>query len=303
MTADSRGPVMLGTFWNFQNRYMEKDFWGKTVAPKVQMIPELMKKLDPIMLRKTKEEALPDLPPLTVINHPCGMTPAQSKLYNEVKEGIVQMEKEGDFTYMDALAQITRLQQVCDSPYLLSELLEKELPKDSGKMAELESIISEVNPKRNKFILFSKYSTMTDILHDWLIDKGILRKEQIGYVKGGIKSSVIEDIRHGFQEGDIQCVLMTTAGNYGLDLYEASYVICYDTLFNPQKMNQIYSRAHRNGATKPITAINLVTEDSYEIKMQEILEVKSDLFKAVIDEDTDVMKKVFGSPQDILGII
>lgn len=294
---------MLGTFYKFQERYMEKDFFGKTVAPKAQMIPELMKKLEPIMLRKTKEEALPDLPPLTVINHPCGMTKEQAKLYKEVKEGIVATAAEEQFTYLEALAQITRLQQVCDSPYLLSALLEKDLPKESGKLEELENILGDVNPKRNKFIIFSKYSTMTDIVYDWLQDKGVLRKDQIGYVKGGINARRIEEIRQGFQEGDIQCVLMTTAGNYGLDLYEATYVICIDTLFNPQKMNQIYSRAHRNGATRPVTAINLVTTDSYEIKMQEILETKSNLFKAVIDEDADVMEKVFGSAQDLLDII
>jgi SNF2 family DNA or RNA helicase len=295
---------ILGTFWSFQKRYMVEDYFGKPVAPKTELIPELMNKLEPIMLRKTKAEALPDLPPLTVINHPCGMTKEQSTLYKQVKDGIVAMAKEEQFTYLESLAQITRLQQCCDSPALLRELTENpKLSEASGKLEELENIIGEINPDRNKFILFSKYSQMTDIMYKWLQDKGILRKEQIGYVKGGIKAQKIEEIRKGFQEGDLQCVLMTTAGNYGLDLYEASYVICYDTLFNPQKMEQIYSRAHRNGAKKPVTAINLVTTDSYEIKMQEILDTKRELFKAVVDEDADVMKKLFGSPQDILAII
>lgn len=302
--ADLCRKGILGTFWAFQNRYMEKDYWGSTIAPKVHMLPELMEKLDPIMIRMTKEEALPDLPPLTVINHPVGMTPFQEKLYKQVKEGIIEMAKEDEFTYLEALAQITRLQQVCDSPALLRTLLDDpNLPIESGKLLELEFILSEVNPSKNKFILFSKYSEMTDIVHDWLIEKSILRKEQIGYVKGGIAARRIEDVRKGFQEGDIQCVLMTTAGNYGLDLYEASYVICIDTLFNPQKMNQIYSRAHRNGATKPITAINLVTVDSYEVKMQEILEAKSDLFKAVIDGEDLALKKLFSKPEDLLDII
>lgn len=299
-------PNLLGSYYKFVERYVETDYFGTPIAPKPQMLPELMKKLEPIMIRKSKNEALPDLPPLTIQNYPVEMTKEQRKLYKQVKDGIIEIVREAgtEFTYLEALAQITRLQQVCDSPALLRKVLEDDsLPIESGKLLDLENILSEINPKENKFILFSQYAEMTDILYDWLIKKNILPKEQIGYVKGGIKASKIEEIRKGFQEGDIQCVLMTTAGNYGLDLYEATYVICFDQLFNPQKMEQIYSRAHRNGAKKPITVINLITVDSYEEKKLEILEAKRDLFKAVIEEDEQVMKKLFSSPQDILNLI
>lgn len=296
---------ILGSYYKFLERYVEVDYFGSPIAPKPQMLPELMRKLEPIMLRKTKEEALPDLPPLTVMNHMVGMTKLQKKLYKQVKDGILEIEREQgvDFTYLEALAQLTRIQQLCDSPALLRELLEDEsLPEESGKLNDLGNILSEINPQENKFILFSQYAEMTDILYKWL-QENVLPKHQIGYVKGGISARKIEDIRKGFQEGDIQCVLMTTAGNYGLDLYEATYVICYDQLFNPQKMKQIYSRAHRNGAKKPITAINMITADSYEEKKLEILEAKSDLFKAVIEEDEGVMKKLFASPKELLDLM
>lgn len=299
-------PGLLGTYFRFIERYVETDFFGNPVAPKPQMLPELMKKLEPIIIRKTKAEALPDLPPLTVMNHMVAMTKKQQELYKQVKAGILEIAREAgtDFTYLEALAQITRLQQLCDSPALLRSVLEDDtLPEESGKLNDLENILSEINPKENKFILFSQYSQMTDILYKWLINTGILQEHQIGYVKGGIKAQKIEEVRQGFQEGDIQCVLMTTAGNYGLDLYEASYVICYDQLFNPQKMEQIYSRAHRNGAKKPITAINLITADSYEEKKLEILEAKRDLFKAVIEEDEGVLKKLFASPSDLMDLL
>lgn len=299
-------PHLLGTYFKFIERYVETDYFGSPVAPKPQMLPELMKKLEPIMIRKTKAEALPDLPPLTVMNHVVDMTKKQKQLYKQVKEGILEIVREAgpEFTYLEALAQLTRLQQLCDSPALLRKVLEDDtLPEESGKLNDLENILSEINPKENKFILFSQYAEMTDILYKWLVEKGILAEHQIGYVKGGIKAQKIEEVRKGFQEGDIQCVLMTTAGNYGLDLYEASYVICYDQLFNPQKMEQIYARAHRNGAKKPITAINMITADSYEEKKLEILEAKRDLFKAVIEEDTGVLKKLFASPSDLINML
>lgn len=310
-------PGLLGSYYKFVERYLEVDYFGSPIAPKPQMMSELTKKLDPIMIRKTKAEALPDLPPLTVQEYRVDMTKEQKKIYKQVKEGILEIVKEqgSDFTYLEALAQLTRMQQVCDSPALLRKVLEDPtIPESSGKLNELVNIIQDIDPTKHKFILFSQYKEMTDILYKFLTEdqvddkgkitrKAILRKEQIGYVKGGLKPSKVEEVRQGFQEGEIQCVLMTTAGNYGLDLYEASYVICYDQLFNPQKMEQIYSRAHRNGAKNAITAINLVTNDSYEEKKLDILANKRQLFNAVVDKDEEVFKKLFDSPQDLMDLL
>jgi SNF2 family DNA or RNA helicase len=301
-------PGILGTYYKFLDRYVEMDFFGKPVAPKPQMISELTKRLEPIMLRKSKADALPDLPPLSVVNYSVKMTKEQQRLYKQVKDGILEIAKEqgSEFSYLEALAQITRLQQVCDSPALLRKVMENSnLPEESGKMNALGDIIVDLDPHRHKFILFSQYKEMTDILYTWLTsnEKLGLRKEQIGYIKGGLKATETGRIQNEFQNGDIQCVLMTTAGNYGLDLSMGSYVICYDQLFNPQKMEQIYARAHRNGVKSAVTAINMITEGSYEEKKLEILENKRELFKAIVDEDEVVMKKLFSSPQDLLDLI
>lgn len=305
-SVDFCRPNLLGNYYKFTERYMLKDYWGKVVGPNTAMIDDLMERLETVMLRKTKEEALPHLPPLTVQEYWVDMTKPQRKLYKEVVEGIVAtITEQGEgFTYMDALAQITRLQQVCDSPALLRELTGNDsLPEESGKLKELANIIEDISP--NKFVLFSQYRQMTDILYKWLQEKGLLTKDQIGYVKGGMTASEIEDIQNGFQHGDIQCVLMTTAGNYGLDLSAGSYVIAYDQLFNPQKMEQIYARCHRNGAKSAITAINLVTRDSYEERKLEILQEKRELFKAVIDNDEEMFTKLFrgGNAKDLLNLI
>lgn len=305
--ADFCRPGILGTYYKFVDRYMIKDYFDQPTSPKPEMLPELMKKLDPIMIRKTKEEALPDLPELSIIDHMVDMTKAQKDLYKQVKDGIIELAKEmgEEFTYLEALAQITRLQQVCDSPALLSELVGKPLPKESGKLLELEHIISEINPDRNKFIIFSQYKQMTDIIVEHLIENPriALTREQIGYIKGGTKASEAGRIQREFQHGDLRCIVMTTAGNYGLDLSAGSYVLCYDQLFNPQKMNQIHSRVHRNGVKNAVTVINLTTRDSYEEKKLEILEQKKELFKAVVDSDEEVMKKLFGSPSDLLALV
>ena len=295
---------LLGNYYKFLDRYVDVDYFGNPTAPKPHMMAELKKRIDPIMLRKSKAEALPDLPPLTVQEYWVDMTKTQKDLYKQAKDGIIQNLETKEFSYLEVLAQITRLQQICDSPALMREVFgNKELPEESGKLNELGNIIRDINPQTNKFILFSQYAEMTDILYNWMITENVLPKHQIGYVKGGNKPSETARVQDRFQNGDIQCIIMTTAGNYGLDLSAGSYVICYDQLFNPQKMEQIYARAHRNGVKSAVTAINLITRDSYEERKLSILESKRELFDAFVDEDTKVFEKLFGSVERIRDLL
>jgi SNF2 family DNA or RNA helicase len=301
--ADMCKPGILGSYFKFTERYCQKDYWGSIVGVKVELMPELKEKLEPIMIRVTKGEALPDLPELTVQEYWVSMTKAQEKLYAQVKAGILENLSTGEFSYLEALAQITRLQQVVDSPYLLREVLgTDDLPVASGKLAELENILKDIDPQKNKFVIFSQYRKMTDIIYEWLMAKQILGKEQIGYIRGGLKASETARIQNGFQEGDLRCIIMTTAGNYGLSMSEGSYVICYDQLFNPQKMAQIYSRVHRGGVKNAVVAINLVTRGSYEERKIQILEGKKELFNAMIDNDDQAFAKLF-SKEDIIKMI
>ena len=296
-------PNLLGSYRKFIERYAETDFFDNPIGPKPQMLEELRKRIAPIMIRVTKSDVLPDLPELTVQEYWVHMTKKQEELYKQIRDGILQDAKTGEFTYLEVLAQITRVQQVLDSPALLRDVFNDDtLPVESGKLNELKNIISDIDPNRNKFILFSQYREMTDILYDWLIENEVLPKHKIGYVKGGVKSSEIERIRKEFQEGDMQCIVMTTAGNYGLDLYNARYVIRYDQLFNPQKMEQIISRAHRMGNVTGVTAIHIVTRNSYEERKMKILEEKREVFKAVVNEDDEALAKLF-TKEELLELL
>lgn len=296
-------PGLLGSYYKFVERYCEKDYFGNVCAPKPELMQELKNKIAPVMYRMLKSEALPDLPEFVELNYWVNMTPVQKGLYADIKAGIIENLATGEFTYLEVLAQITRLQQLLDSPRLLKDVMgNNELPLASGKLAELENVIKDLDPGKTKFILFSQYRQMTELLYVWLQEKKLLRKDQIGYIKGGMKPTETARIQNDFQNGAIQCVLMTTAGNYGLDLSAGSYVICYDCLFNPSKMQQIYSRAHRNGVKQAVTAINIVTKDSYEERKVAILESKKELFKAMIDSDDKAFAKLF-TVQELTNMI
>lgn len=282
---------LLGTFYKYKERYILMDPYGNMIAPKPQLLPELKQKIAPIILRRRKEEVLPDLPPLVELPYWVDMLPEQKALYTEVREGILANQN-GEVDYMTVLAQLTRFQQILDSPALLADLLpDRELTEDSGKLQELWNILEDINVMENKVIVFSQYRSMTDILY-----RHISQKYGVGavrYISGQTNNQLRGVYQHDFQNDErVRIIIITTAGNYGLDLYKASYVICYDQLFNPQKMNQVISRAHRNGAEQKVTAIHLLTRDSYEERKIRLLEEKKEVFGAVIDDDLDYMKSI-----------
>lgn len=288
-------PGLLGNFYQFKQRYMETDYWGKTLGPVKERLPELMERLEPIMIRKTKAEALPDLPPLTVIDRWVEMTKEQAKVYKEVKDGILE-NADGEFNYLEVLAQITRFQQVCDSPALLNEYLGKELSQESGKLNELPIVLGEINPERNKVILFSQYKQMTNILVQKL--REWYPQFYTAYIAGGVSDLKRRDEVDRFQDDDnCRFLVITTAGNYGINAQAASYVIAFDETFNPQKMEQVYSRAHRNGQVNPVTAINFKTLQSYEERKAKMLESKRGIFSAVIDGDDAAFARMFNTKE------
>ena len=303
-------PGLLGSNWAFKNRYVEKDFFPVerfNGHPIKERLPELVTKIEPVQFRKTKADALPDLPELTVVDHWVDMTKEQEAIYKEIKEGMIE-DAEGETQYLEVLQQITRFQQVCDSPSLLNEYLGRDLPEESGKLQELPLILSEIRPKDNKVIVFTQYETMARVL---------VRKLQEWYpqyktvtVTGKItddqkRAQAVRDFQN---DEETRFIVITTAGNYGLNLQAATYVIAYDETFNPQKMEQVYSRAHRNGQKNAVTAINLKTRGTYEERKTKLLAGKRDIFARVIDGKTDEYNEEqvaehIGSPKDLLALV
>ena len=74
------------------------------------------------------------------------------------------------------------------------------------------------------------------------------------------------------------------AGSVGLNLQFASYVFLFDRWWNPAVEDQAINRAHRIGATAPVTVTRFLTLDTIEQRINEVLEAKRELFDAVFND-------------------
>lgn len=78
---------------------------------------------------------------------------------------------------------------------------------------------------------------------------------------------------------------------YGLNLYEASYVIFLDHPWNEATYNQCIDRAHRIGQTKNVTIINLLCKYTIDEKIFELMKKKGELSDILVDGKLDNIDK------------
>jgi len=101
------------------------------------------------------------------------------------------------------------------------------------------------------------------------------------YLHGGIEQKRREEMVREFQTGKYAVFLSTDAGGLGLNLQAANLVINFDLPFNPAKLDQRISRAHRLGQTEPVNVINLLMSQTVEENLVRILERRKKLFHEV----------------------
>jgi hypothetical protein len=82
--------------------------------------------------------------------------------------------------------------------------------------------------------------------------------------------------------------LSTDSGSTGLNLQAASVVVNCDLPWNPAKLEQRIARAWRKHQTRPVTVINLVSENTIEHRMLETIANKRALSDGVLDLEGDL---------------
>lgn len=283
-------PHFFNMNWPEFERHYTNAITGEPIKSK---LPELHKKLAPIMLRRLKKDVMPELPPLVEMNRYTNLEDHQGRVYAEAeKELVVYLGtkiKDGTAAHLvikGALARLTRLKQICAHPGLLEATEESNA---AGKLNLLKDVLENEINKEDKVIIFTQFEKMVRIMEEEFRHLNPLK------IVGGMSEKQTDEAKRKFKElPEHRVMFLTTAGGMGLNLQSANYVILYDQLYNPQMMKQITDRAHRKGQMKKVTAIWLWTEGTIEEKVWEILKKKKGLFDAVIEgvEDEELAKRL-----------
>lgn len=169
---------------------------------------------------------------------------------------------------------VIQLRNICNSPYIYYEPFPRKeesfkenlefmdlLYQNSAKLQVLDQICSKLL-SNHKLLVFSQFTKMLDLLHDWFLYKGIDVCRLDGSTNHNDRDVEINDFK---EDHDKRIFLLSTrAGGLGINLTAADTVVLFDNDWNPQIDLQAIDRVHRIGQTEPVKVFRFLVKNSIE---------------------------------------
>jgi SNF2 family DNA or RNA helicase len=247
----------------------------------------LQKLIDPFVLRRKKEEVLQDLPPKTEEVYHCELLPEQQQLYTEVlqrsREQLLSGLKDNasPIPYMHIFAILSALKQICDHPAVYLKHPENYRQHRSGKWDLFLELLQEARDSKQKVVVYSQYLGMLDIIESYL------KESNIGYAAiRGATANRGEQIKRFNTDPNCEIFVGSLqASGLGIDLTAASVVIHYDRWWNAARENQATDRVHRIGQQRGVQVFKLVTKNTFEERIDQLILSKAKLMESVVTTD------------------
>jgi superfamily II DNA or RNA helicase len=281
---DFLNPSALGPLFRFNRDFYELDERGRPIG--CRNLDVLHDRIKPFMLRRRKAEVETELPERTDRNHFVQLGELQKQNYAAHEQQLLRLvnialRRPLTKQEQDKLQrELAMMRMICDTNYILD-------PDDRTcpKLAELEKVLDECVENDAKVIIFSEWERMLQLVRDLCDERGIGHAWHTGSVPQQRRRAEI----NAFKE-DPKCrvFLSTDSGATGLNLQNASVVINCDLPWNPARLEQRIARAWRKHQTKPVTVINLISENTLEHRMLETLALKQSVAMSVLDRPGEV---------------
>ena len=285
-------PGLLGSESSFRRRFENPIGEGDEKAAHA-----LRSRLEPFVLRRTKEDVARELPERTEAVIECELSPLQRRLYRGIAEAarrdvLAKFDEDGaiEGASVHVLAALTRLRQVCAHPGLIvpcvhrrtrSQRQVRRVRRDGRGSALGRSPCIGVQ----RLCLDAQDHARRDAT-------SATSSTAISTAPTKDRDRQAEVERFMSADGPPVFLCSLKAGGVGLTLTAADYVILYDPWWNPAVERQAIDRTHRIGQTRPVTAYRMVTVGSVEEKIRALAERKNALSKAVIKADSAVAKSL-----------
>lgn len=257
----------------FKNHYCEMGGYGNYQIVGYKNLGELQARLQEIQLRRLKSDVL-DLPDKIYVNELIEMSPKQSKIYNEIL-GDLRINIDKIKAANNPLSEMIRLRQATGFTGILSSTVQ-----ESSKMDRMEEIVEEAVANKNKVVIFSNWTSMTDEIY-----KRLSAKYHGVQITGEIKDEDRQNAKDKFQN-DPKCMfLVGTSGamGVGITLTAAHVEIFMDIPWNKGSWEQCIDRCHRIGQTENLTIYNLMCKDTIDEKIYNLVERKGAMSDLLVD--------------------
>ena len=236
------------------------------------------------MLRRLKKDVL-DLPDKIYTTEYVEMSPKQAKIYKEVsmeiKENIDKVTNA-----INPLAELIRLRQATGYTGILSSTIQ-----ESAKLDRLEELLDEIVSNGGKALIFSNWTAMTNPTFERF------KRFNPAIITGETKNRVEQQDK--FMNDDTCKIIIGTIGamGTGLTLTAGSTVIFLDEPWNRATREQAEDRAHRIGTKENVNIIFLITKNTIDERIHDIVEQKGHLADMLVDG------KVVGDKKQLINYL
>jgi SNF2 family DNA or RNA helicase len=165
----------------------------------------------------------------------------------------------------------------------------------STKITRVIDIIKRVK-RPEKVLIFSIFKGALELVYQALREFVPDRKTRV--IHGGISLEDRQEAVDGIKHGDLDILLASyKISSRGLNLMEASHVICLEEWWTPDVMEQAIGRCYRRGQTRIVHAYHIIMRGTIEEKCKEVsdskIKIKNDLLKTVTTKpDRNIMRKL-----------
>ncbi|MCC6723575.1 MAG: DEAD/DEAH box helicase [Saprospiraceae bacterium] len=284
-------PGMLGSFGYFKKHFIQPIEKRQDEVKKA----ELRRLVQPYLLRRTKEEVAPELPPLTELVFYTEMTESQRKLYEQeksaVRNQILKLDPTQPQNRIAVLAALMRLRQIANHPGLvsdagmgISDAENVQAAVESGKFNDILEYFDTIRRAGHKVLFFSSFEKYLRLFR--------AQFEEVGHAYAWLTGETTQTQRKQAvdrftTDPTVQAFLITTkAGGVGLNLTAADYVFVLDPWWNPFVEDQAIARAHRIGQTEKVVAVKFIAKDTIEEKILKMQEKKAALAGEILSGDS-----------------
>lgn len=237
----------------------------------------LKHQLSRVSLRRDK--SLLELPEKNIIIEYVDMDDLQRKFYNDVKNGVKEEVEKVVLKPTIVLSLVMRLRQATANPKVLTT---KDIK--SAKIERCKSLVEEILDSGHKVVVFCTFKDSVYALDECLKEFNPL------LCTGDIDDKTLSQYVDEFQNNEQRKVLIGTwqKCGTGLTLTAANYMIFIDTPWTNASFEQACDRIYRIGTKEPVFIYNLVTSDTVDEKVLDIVQDKKAIADYIVDDEISV---------------
>lgn len=247
-------------------------------------MPYLKNMLQGNMLRRLKKDFI-DLPPKVYHVEYVENTPYQEKLYAMVLMEL-QNERGSILQAVNPMAKFLRLRQVNGSPELIDSecKVDDNYLKKSAKLQRLLELLDDAAAAGEKTIVYSNWVEPLRTLY-----KFVSQRYKTCCYTGTMPEAERQHHKEVFMNNPSYTVMLGTIAAMGTShtLTAASNVIFYDEPWTPADREQAIDRVHRPGTTHTVNIYSILTRDTVDDKVHNILYTKQGISEYLVDNRLD----------------